>query len=147
MRTVPYLRHRRCLRTSRSSRRLREAVNGADSYEGSTAGTQYTASPVGLGGVAGHWLAGRGINSRCCCLTAAGADPHRQSSQQDPLKSGFIGLFAIGARVGSPPDIDDKLNSSFGELNGFTDLQPHLTFIRESVAPEPAAFILLGGWR
>ena len=56
----------------------------------------------------------------------------------------IVAVTSFGARVGSPPDIDDKLNSSFGELNGFTDLQPHLTFIRESVAPEPAAFILLG---
>ena len=48
-----------------------------------------------------------GLGSSMACfsfswsLSAAAADPHRQSRRQDPLESDFIELFATGTRAGS----------------------------------------------
>jgi hypothetical protein len=40
-------------------------------------------------------------------------------------------------------DVDDKLDSSFGEFNGFTPVATHLAFIDSAMVPEPANWALM----
>ena len=57
----------------------------------------------------------RGIYSHSWRLTAAGADPHRQSRRQDPLEFDSIGLFTTGRLGGSQIQNDYRpIPDSFG---------------------------------
>jgi secreted trypsin-like serine protease len=56
------------------------------------------------------------------------------------------GINSFIARLGSPSDVDGTLNSSFGEINGFTRVSQHVSWIQGShtylMAPEPGTWAL-----
>lgn len=55
----------------------------------------------------------------------------------------FIGgVTSFGARIGSPPDVDGLLNSSFGELAGHTFVGFHYDWL--ATVPEPTSLALMG---
>ncbi len=57
----------------------------------------------------------------------------------------FIGgVTSFGASIGSPPDVDGELNSSFGELAGHTFVGYHYNWLTRVLVPEPASLALLG---
>jgi hypothetical protein len=51
----------------------------------------------------------------------------------------IVAVTSFGADIGSPPDIDTNLNSSFGEFSGFTYVGFNHGFIASHV-PEPATY-------
>jgi len=55
-----------------------------------------------------------------------------------------VAVTSFGATIGPPTDIDNKLNSSFGEFAGFTSVQFNQGFIDSYVAPEPATYCFFG---
>lgn len=56
----------------------------------------------------------------------------------------IAGVASFGARIGSPPDVDGTLNSSFGELSGHVFTGIHANWISRNVVPEPSSLALLG---
>jgi len=55
----------------------------------------------------------------------------------------IVGVTSFGARIGSPPDIDGVLNSTFGEFNGFVYTGFHEDWIASVLAiPEPGTWLL-----
>lgn len=62
---------------------------------------------------------------------------------------GFLGgrvasITSFGATVGPPIDIDDQLNSSYGELAGFTRVSTYQDWITDNTVPEPSTYLLIG---
>ena len=55
----------------------------------------------------------------------------------------IAGVASFGARIGSPPDVDATLNSSFGELQGHVFMGIHASWIDRNVVPEPSSLALL----
>jgi len=60
------------------------------------------------------------------------------------LNGKIVAVTSFGARTGNPPDIDAALNSSFGELAGFTYVGFNSQFIYDTV-PEPGTVFLMAG--
>jgi MYXO-CTERM domain-containing protein len=62
------------------------------------------------------------------------------------LKGQIAAVASFGARIGSPPDIDNELNATFGEFAGFVSTGVHRDWIRSVMAPEPSTWLagLLG---
>jgi hypothetical protein len=57
----------------------------------------------------------------------------------------IAGITSFGATAGPPIDIDSALNSSFGELNGFTRVTAYEAWV-QSVIPEPGTWASLGSF-
>lgn len=57
------------------------------------------------------------------------------------LNGRIAALASFGATAGSPPDIDDKLNSTFGEFAGFVSTSFHRDWIRSVMVPEPSTWL------
>jgi hypothetical protein len=55
----------------------------------------------------------------------------------------IAGIASFGFTFGSPPDVDDRLNSSFGEFGGHTFTGIHATWVRANMVPEPASLSLV----
>lgn len=62
------------------------------------------------------------------------------------LNGKIAGIASFGATIGSPPDIDTKLNSTFGEFQGYVYTGIHRDWIRSVMVPEPSTWLagLLG---
>ena len=57
----------------------------------------------------------------------------------------LAGVTSFGLTFGAAfGDIDNRLNSSFGEFNGFVPVFIHAGFINATLVPEPATFALMG---
>ena len=56
----------------------------------------------------------------------------------------IAGIHSFGATLGKPFDVDNTLNSSFGELGGDTRVAFYADWINGTVVPEPATLFLLG---
>jgi secreted trypsin-like serine protease len=72
------------------------------------------------------------------------------------LNGQIAAVASFGATIGSPPDIDNQLNSTFGEFDGHVYTGFHRDWIRSVMVPEPstwlagvAAWVLVGAglWR
>jgi hypothetical protein len=56
----------------------------------------------------------------------------------------IVGIHSFGATFGRPFDVDNNLNSSFGELGGETRVAFYADWIRSTMVPEPTTIILIG---
>lgn len=83
------------------------------------------------------------------CNTGLGAD-EVSSAGGDSGGPQFIGdlvasVTSFGLSFGFDwGDVDDELNSSFGEFNGFVPVSIHRDFIRSAMIPEPGSLALAG---
>ena len=80
---------------------------------------------------------GRGANE----VSSAGGD----SGGPEFIDGKVASVTSFGLTFGSFwGDVDDELNSSFGEFNGFVPVSIHRDFINANAVPEPASFALAG---
>ncbi len=74
----------------------------------------------------------------------AGGDSGGPAFLFDATNTRYIaGVASFGARIAGP-DIDGRLNSSFGEFNGHTSVAFNADWIRAQLVPEPGSLALLG---
>lgn len=74
----------------------------------------------------------------------AGGDSGGPAFLFDAFDTRYIaGVASFGARIAGP-DIDGRLNSSFGEFNGHTSVAFHADWIRAQLVPEPGSLALIG---
>ena len=83
------------------------------------------------------------------CNTGAGLDEVSvaggDSGGPQFINGMLAGVTSYGLSFGSPfGDIDDALNSTFGEFSGYVPVYIHAGFINASLVPEPATFALMG---
>ncbi|MDH0863011.1 trypsin-like serine protease [Mitsuaria sp. GD03876] len=80
---------------------------------------------------------GRGASE----VSSAGGD----SGGPEFINGKVASVTSFGLTFGSDwGDVDDDLNSSFGEFNGFVPVSIHRAFIEANAVPEPASFALAG---
>lgn len=82
---------------------------------------------------------GTGINE---VMTAPG-----DSGGPSFINGEIAGIHSFGATLGKPFDVDNQLNSSFGELGGDTRVAFYADWVNtidSPVVPEPSTFLLLG---
>lgn len=56
------------------------------------------------------------------------------------LNGKIAAIASFGATIGSPPDIDNELNSTFGEFDGYVYTGFHRDWIRAVMVPEPGTW-------
>ena len=97
------------------------------------------AGAFGLGG-AKYCNLGRGATE----VSDAGGD----SGGPEFINGQIASVTSYGLTFGTDfGDVDNKLNSSWGEFNGFVPVSLHTKFIQSSMAPEPAGWaMMLGGF-
>lgn len=57
------------------------------------------------------------------------------------LNGKIAAIASFGATIGSPPDLDGELNSTFGEFAGYVYPGVHRGWIRSVMAPEPSTWL------
>ncbi len=91
----------------------------------------------GLAGTSKYCNTGKGLNE----VSIAGGDSGGPGFVNGKLASVNSFGLSFGSGFG---DIDDDLNSTFGEFNGFVPVSIHRDFIQANAVPEPGTYALAG---